>query len=249
MSSLAARPDLQFGVTSHLGQGTCHGLLWVREFLQQLLSSLTKPWDHTLLYLPHGLCSSITCTAIRNWCLSLASSQWQLLMTSTITEQGLSRANAMNHLDFPGGNSGCTREYHYSNHEGLLSRLHLDWLGWAEPSITSTVHSESCIGKLEDLESQCQRTAVPSRELDLAKNIPAIFAMSAGWGAPTLSNLNPAFFSMKGMSPSFRLSTRVKEMPVHPGQDSGFSTNLETYKNQLPGCSCHSISRGGSSCI
>lgn len=40
--------------------------------------------------------------------------------------------------------------------------------------------------------------------------------MSAGWGAPTLSKVNPALRSMKGMSPSFFLSTKVKEMPVQP---------------------------------
>ena len=45
---------------------------------------------------------------------------------------------------------------------------------------------------------------------------PASLAMSAGCGAPTRSNLKPARFSMKGMSPSFFLSTSVKEMPVQP---------------------------------
>ena len=49
-----------------------------------------------------------------------------------------------------------------------------------------------------------------------AGKLPASLAMSAGWGAPTRSNLKPAFFSMKGMRPSFFLSTSVNEIPVHP---------------------------------
>lgn len=45
---------------------------------------------------------------------------------------------------------------------------------------------------------------------------PAILAISAGCGAPILSNLKPARRSMKGISPSFFLSTSVSDTPVHP---------------------------------
>lgn len=42
---------------------------------------------------------------------------------------------------------------------------------------------------------------------------PATRTMSLGCGAPMRSNFRPAFFSMKGIKPSLRLSTRVMETP------------------------------------